>query len=234
MTKRQVARILEVGEGIAKERDEARQLAAELARALRAVCDPPVEGVNHWSIARRMLADPRVKALLGTEPPCTCEAIREAMVDGHNNPEGNEEYRQEHGHYFECEKSLPKPPDWTTCPRCNGSGRYSRVPGESFPCAICEGTGRIAEPHDVGDTFCGQCGANLSSPQPAPSPWIPVSERLPCDGEEVLVITRHNFIFLAPWDGEKDYFEDACEGGELKAKVTHWMPLPAPPEPQPK
>lgn len=50
--------------------------------------------------------------------------------------------------------------------------------------------------------------------------WIPCSERLPEAGEEVLVFSRSRGIAV-------DYY-DRCLFGY--ADVTHWMPLPEPPE----
>ena len=35
-------------------------------------------------------------------PQCSCPAIREALRDGHPNPESMEEYRQAHRHYPGC------------------------------------------------------------------------------------------------------------------------------------
>lgn len=50
--------------------------------------------------------------------------------------------------------------------------------------------------------------------------WIPCSERLPEAGAEVLVFSRSRGIAV-------DYY-DRCLFGY--ADVTHWMPLPEPPE----
>lgn len=50
--------------------------------------------------------------------------------------------------------------------------------------------------------------------------WLPCSERLPEAGEEVLVFSRSRGIAV-------DYY-DRCLFGY--ADVTHWMPLPEPPE----
>jgi hypothetical protein len=53
--------------------------------------------------------------------------------------------------------------------------------------------------------------------------WIPVSERLPEDGVQVLACTKHGKAFSAH-----------CERGKFRASgsvtVTHWMPLPQPPK----
>lgn len=64
-----------------------------------------------------------------------------------------------------------------------------------------------------------------------PPRWISVEERLPKRYEHVLVATRFTV------EGEPD-FEIAYlalggwkkEEGHLYGRVTHWMPLPAPPE----
>ena len=65
--------------------------------------------------------------------------------------------------------------------------------------------------------------------------WIPVTERLPSIGEEVIVFADRTTIRIWSleryyptiadvfWEREDGYHEDASE-------VTHWMPLPEPPE----
>lgn len=65
--------------------------------------------------------------------------------------------------------------------------------------------------------------------------WIPVSEQLPPIDEEVLVFAYGNEIRV--WVLEKQYPYSAdvyweCEEGywEEVSVVTHWMPLPEPPE----
>lgn len=68
------------------------------------------------------------------------------------------------------------------------------------------------------------------------SAWIPVSERLPQPLEDVLVVRAHREIGDGPvvdlgwwyqgnwWMTSEDFpLPDVVE-------VTHWMPLPAPPE----
>ena len=63
-------------------------------------------------------------------------------------------------------------------------------------------------------------------------PWIPVSERLPADRVCVLVSwgTREPELLIAHWRAdEQDWFDD--QGKVVPAVgVTHWMPLPEPPE----
>ena len=55
------------------------------------------------------------------------------------------------------------------------------------------------------------------------SDWIPCSERMPKHGEMVLVFNGNSIEIDALAIGELD-FECWCDS------VTHWMPLPAPPQ----
>ena len=57
--------------------------------------------------------------------------------------------------------------------------------------------------------------------------WIPVSENLPPDQEEVLVLTlSRNGVRNA----DKGYWAIDHFIHRGRAQVTHWMPLPEPPE----
>ena len=56
--------------------------------------------------------------------------------------------------------------------------------------------------------------------------WIPVSERLPEEGEGVVVAVEGGFVYPDTFDCVSEgilHFYDSCN-------VTHWMPLPEPPE----
>ena len=56
--------------------------------------------------------------------------------------------------------------------------------------------------------------------------WIPVTEQCPADDLMVLVWSQSNGIHLAyidPWGQWRDADENPGK------KITHWMPLPAPP-----
>lgn len=63
--------------------------------------------------------------------------------------------------------------------------------------------------------------------------WIPVEERLPTAGEEVLSFSENYGHVVARLDGGKWYaiYTDT-ETGEpwIRGEVTHWMPLPSPPD----
>lgn len=67
--------------------------------------------------------------------------------------------------------------------------------------------------------------------------WIPVEERLPEDGKPVLCATDVGVEVL--WLGEQPRFWLSEQGYAFDnrdpktANVTHWMPLPEPPEAKP-
>ena len=58
--------------------------------------------------------------------------------------------------------------------------------------------------------------------------WIPVTERLPKDGAEVLAFNKTGFAYVDCWaDGKWKINSMVNEEHEI---VTHWMPLPEPPK----
>ncbi len=59
--------------------------------------------------------------------------------------------------------------------------------------------------------------------------WISVSETLPDDGEAVLIYQQEADVWLGFLDGDiwRLVSGDRCDENE---PVTHWRPLPVPPE----
>ena len=55
--------------------------------------------------------------------------------------------------------------------------------------------------------------------------WIPVEERLPDVGVDILAYYRDKHINMGSW-GCDDWLEEGVEDGY----ITHWMPLPDGPE----
>ncbi|WP_126677001.1 DUF551 domain-containing protein [Escherichia coli] len=66
-----------------------------------------------------------------------------------------------------------------------------------------------------------------------PDGWISCSERMPKDGQHVIILCDGAFVLYAQYrDGE---FFDVVRNGEeffetQSRNVTHWMPLPEPPQ----
>ncbi len=61
------------------------------------------------------------------------------------------------------------------------------------------------------------------------SEWIKVSERLPVVGEDVLIFDSSTNLSFIAWRNSVEKWLVGTVYAE-SAKVTHWMPLPAPPE----
>lgn len=59
--------------------------------------------------------------------------------------------------------------------------------------------------------------------------WIPVTERLPENGEYVLCFCRANIVCVLRRDKGGDWYENPTHV-YMSGFVTHWMPLPEPPE----
>jgi len=66
------------------------------------------------------------------------------------------------------------------------------------------------------------------TPEPAFPAWIPVSERLPEDKLDVLAVSRGGLIISCFIDEYKMWYAPCAD----RLNVTHWMPLPTPPEVQ--
>ncbi|HBR1625256.1 TPA: DUF551 domain-containing protein [Klebsiella pneumoniae] len=73
--------------------------------------------------------------------------------------------------------------------------------------------------------------------QPAPvvpGKWIPVSERMPEDEQEVLTINKMGHRFVSFFDKHSGLFFDRLDAPAAccieHVLVTHWMPLPAAPQ----
>ena len=75
-------------------------------------------------------------------------------------------------------------------------------------------------------SMCGETLAELERPR-----WIPVTERLPEDGERALVM-RFDYVTNTPfydllWFDKGEWWNRRYTGDYA---VTHWMPLPEPPK----
>ncbi|HGE8502863.1 DUF551 domain-containing protein [Serratia ureilytica] len=63
-----------------------------------------------------------------------------------------------------------------------------------------------------------------------PNAWIPRDERMPKDGDVVLVFQEGGIIFCAEVDDGEFYPDEFPRVPTQGREITHWMPLPAAPE----
>lgn len=75
----------------------------------------------------------------------------------------------------------------------------------------------------------------LNSPV-TPDGWISCSERMPEDEQEVIVHNKLGYRYVSYFDEHSGLFFDMRGGNQMNCiehiLVTHWMPLPAAPEPE--
>ncbi|EAM1123742.1 DUF551 domain-containing protein, partial [Salmonella enterica] len=66
--------------------------------------------------------------------------------------------------------------------------------------------------------------------------WISCSERMPEDEQEVIVHNKLGYRYVSYFDEHSGLFFDMRGGNQMNCiehiLVTHWMPLPAAPEPE--
>lgn len=77
--------------------------------------------------------------------------------------------------------------------------------------------------------------ADTSTNSPVtPDGWISCSERMPEDEQEVIVQNKLGYRYVSYFDEHSGLFFDMPGGNQMNCiehiLVTHWMPLPAPPQ----
>ncbi|WP_375296169.1 dATP/dGTP pyrophosphohydrolase domain-containing protein [Klebsiella quasipneumoniae] len=104
-----------------------------------------------------------------------------------------------------------------TCPSGDGSLRW--------PCPVHPG-------NSPAQSYC--CPAQNSVSPAQNQGWIPVSERMPEDEQEVLTINKMGHRFVSFFDKHSGLFFDRLDAPAAccieHVLVTHWMPLPAAPQ----
>ncbi|EOB5797219.1 DUF551 domain-containing protein [Salmonella enterica] len=67
-----------------------------------------------------------------------------------------------------------------------------------------------------------------------PDGWISCSERMPEDEQEVIVQNKFGYRYVSYFDEHSGLFFNMPAGNQMNCiehiLVTHWMPLPAPPQ----
>lgn len=90
---------------------------------------------------------------------------------------------------------------------------------------------RINQPHVI-EVYLRQVYAKGFVDGTKKSPWISVKERLPEEGDPVLIRLKDGVVRLACYDIEEDsniyFWNDNYSYETIRAwDVTHWMPIPS-------
>ncbi len=138
------------------------------------------------------------------------------------------------------------------CPACQAMDEASAIADrlKRYNAWRRDDLGRLPlpDPTDIGDAIDTavrllRAGAPATT-QPATPMWIPVEDRLPARGVQVLVYVpnaRHSKIGMDEWDVHREapvgWSSHTIETGEgwqehEFEEVTHWAPLPPPPTQQ--
>jgi hypothetical protein len=94
---------------------------------------------------------------------------------------------------------------------------------------------RLANQDATLSLLCKMDGSQVVTVQMDAAEWIPVSERLPEEGVDVLVFTKEGKFdsrpnrHVASFDEDGEWYPSHGDGYMFPV-VTHWMPLPEPPE----
>ncbi|WP_435316206.1 DUF551 domain-containing protein [Klebsiella quasipneumoniae] len=100
--------------------------------------------------------------------------------------------------------------------------------------AICRSDENVQVLHTKSPAQSDCCPAQNSVTPAQNQGWIPVSERMPEDEQEVLTINKMGHRFVSFFDKHSGLFFDRLDAPAAccieHVLVTHWMPLPADPQ----
>ncbi|MCY2161896.1 DUF551 domain-containing protein [Klebsiella pneumoniae] len=116
---------------------------------------------------------------------------------------------------------------FVVCPDCGNK----RCPRANDHRNACTGSN---EPGQEGSAYPAAPQSPGNEPATVPGKWIPVSERMPEDEQEVLTINRMGHRFVSFFDKHSGLYFDRLDAPAAccieHVLVTHWMPLPAGPQ----
>ncbi len=107
------------------------------------------------------------------------------------------------------------------CPFCGGKALTKRsCAGVHVICSKC----LITEVYETYEEAVEKWNARHSA-------WIPCSERLPDDYKKVLIYGKETGVLIGFFTSYKNlYISDNGNTATRISAITHWMPLPEPPE----
>ncbi|SYI89252.1 Eaa1 [Klebsiella pneumoniae] len=116
---------------------------------------------------------------------------------------------------------------FVVCPDCGNK----RCPRANDHRNACTGSN---EPGQEGSAYPAAPQSPGNEPATVPGKWIPVSERMTEDEQEVLTINRMGHRFVSFFDKHSGLYFDRLDAPAAccieHVLVTHWMPLPAGPQ----
>ncbi|SXG40099.1 Eaa1 [Klebsiella pneumoniae] len=116
---------------------------------------------------------------------------------------------------------------FVVCPDCGNK----RCPRANDHRNACTGSN---EPGQKGSAYPAAPQSPGGDHATVPGKWIPVSERMPEDEQEVLTINKMGHRFVSFFDKHSGLFFDRLDAPAAccieRVLVTHWMPLPAAPQ----
>ncbi|MDU5033894.1 MAG: DUF551 domain-containing protein [Klebsiella pneumoniae] len=129
----------------------------------------------------------------------------------------------------ETQQPAPVVPEEMTAEQAYEIGDYHGDPVDVF----LRGANWMRQ-HIIDSTLSAAPQSPGSDPATVPGKWIPVSERMPEDEQEVLTINRMGHCFVSFFDKHSGLFFDRIDAPAAccieHVLVTHWMPLPAAPQ----
>lgn len=125
--------------------------------------------------------------------------------------------------------SMKKLAELLPCPFCGSEAQSDNgfAPDESTTYAWCSNRDCPLHPMDTFGFTPESWNTRAALAAPAQDGWIPVSERLPEYGQEVIVNTDFECVCAGVLDSYGEWFAP-CSEYKL-TRITHWMPLPAAP-----
>jgi len=108
----------------------------------------------------------------------------------------------------------------------------SADPCGGYDCGTCEFLVHVDCDRERQADFLISNGVTFAKDTDVPSKWISVEDGMPEPMAWVLCACRANIIEVLRYDRNIDGWGTAGPNrGYMKSFVTHWMPLPEPPEP---
>lgn len=123
---------------------------------------------------------------------------------------------------------------WTIRPYFYSAAPAPVVPDEISPKQASRSYGGEVHGYRDGWNACRAAMLQAGNSPVTPDGWISCSERMPEDEQEVIVQNKLGYRYVSYFDEQSGLFFDMRGGNQINCiehiLVTHWMPLPVPPQ----